>query len=254
MSKVLLPVLLALCIALTACSAPVATTPTYTATLALTDTPTPSDTPTLTDTPTPTASLTSTETPTPSDTPTPSVESLKATVATDLLSCRYGPGADYLYLAGLSKGMKLTLIGQTGGNNWVWVQGTKNNCWAHSKFLNIEGDFKSLPIVYPEPARLPVSAYYYPSVVLSATREGDLVTVAWLGVPISPGDYASENMFIYIVETWRCENGQFIFDPIPTNRETVTFVDEPGCAQASHGRVFVQEKHGYAGPAEIPWP
>ena len=58
----------------------------------------------------------------------------------------------------------------------------------------------------------------------------------------------------YIIEAWRCEGGKTIFDPLATNETSITFVDEVGCNQASHGRVWVQEKHGFAGPAEIPWP
>jgi hypothetical protein len=58
-------------------------------------------------------------------------------------------------------------------------------------------------------------------------------------------------MFIYIAEIWRCESGKIIFDPLATNYPEVTFVDEAGCNVVSHGRVFFQEKHGFAGPAEI---
>lgn len=248
---------LTFCLVLTACApAPApAVVPSATGTnLPPTDTPlSPTDTPlpseTLTSTPIPTA--TATETPS----PVPAVESLKAVVNTNLLSCRYGPGAVYLYLDAFRQGLHLTLVGQTGGNNWVWVKGDRNTCWVNAKFLDIEGDFKTLPIVYPgDEAKLPVSPYYLPTTVLSATRDGKQVTVTWLGVPVRRGDYEDENMFIYIVETWRCEGGQIVFDPIASNRETVSFTDEPGCAAPSHGRVFVQEKHGFAGPAEIPWP
>jgi hypothetical protein len=181
------------------------------------------------------------------------VASLKATVTADLLSCRYGPGSEYLYLYGLRKGANIELIGQTGGNNWVWVEG-RNKCWVNANFIEIAGDRLSLPVVYPEPARLPRSPYYPATTVLSATRNGNQITVDWIDVPIDPGDYEDENMFNYIVEVWRCENGQIIFDPLATNESTLTFVDEPGCSVPSHGRVYVQEKHGFAGPAEIPWP
>lgn len=211
-----------------------------------TDTPIPSS-------PTPSPTLTPAPTDTPTPTPIPTVESLKARVTADLLSCRYGPGAEYLYLYGLRGGANIVLIGRTDGNNWVWVEG-KNKCWVNAKFIEIEGDKNSLPVVYPGIAKLPVSPYYPPTVVLSATREQNLVTVRWLEVPISPGDYEDESMFTYIVEVWRCEGGQMIFDPLATNEATISFVDEAGCSQPSHGRVFVQEKHGFAGPAEIPWP
>ncbi len=222
-------------------SAPSATV-TATASL-IPSSPTPS--PTFTNTPAPTE--------TPTSTPIPTVESLKARVTADLLSCRYGPGAEYLYLYGLRGGANIVLIGRTDGNNWVWVEG-KNKCWVNAKFIEIEGDKNMLPVVYPGLAKLPVSPYYPPTVVLSATRDQNLVTVRWLEVPISPGDYEDESMFTYIVEVWRCEGGQVIFDPLATNEAAITFVDEAGCSQPSHGRVFVQEKHGFAGPAEIPWP
>lgn len=241
---------LSLCLVLTACasvSTPTAVTATAdnpTATSVSTETATavpPSETPT----PLPTATVT--------PSPVPVVDSLNATVTANLLSCRYGPGSEYLYLYALRAGARIKLIGQTGGNNWAWVDG-ENKCWVNVKFVNVEGDFKTLPIVYPEIAKLPRTPYYPPTAVLSATRDGNTVTVSWMAVPISPGDFEDESMFTYIVETWRCEGGQLIFDPIATNWVSVSFVDEPGCVQPSHGRVFVQEKHGFAGPAEIPWP
>src|SRR6186713_109890 len=99
------------------------------------------------------------ETPTPSPSPVPVVESLKAKVTADLLSCRYGPGAEYLYLYALRAGANIKLIGRTDANSWVWVDGT-NKCWVNSKFLDIAGDWKSLPVVYPGIAKLPITPYY----------------------------------------------------------------------------------------------
>lgn len=250
--KIALPAFLALCLALTACAPAAATLPPPPASATSvppTSTVTPTDTPTSappTDTPLPTATDT--------QTPVPVVESLNATVNANLLSCRYGPGPEYLYLDGFREGLKITLIGQTGGNNWVWVKGDIANCWVNIKFLKIDGDFKTLPVVYPDIARLPRSSYYPPTTIVSATRNGNEVTITWVAVPISPGDYEDENMFNYIVEVWRCEGGQIIFDPLATNWTSITVIDEPGCALPSHGRVFVQEKHGFAGPAEIAWP
>ncbi|HEX9332864.1 MAG TPA: hypothetical protein VF896_13310, partial [Anaerolineales bacterium] len=52
--------------------------------------------PTLTSSPFPTDTIT--------PSPLPIVESLKAKVTADLLSCRYGPGAEYLYLYALRAG------------------------------------------------------------------------------------------------------------------------------------------------------
>lgn len=192
-----------------------------------------------------------TETITPS--PPPTVESLKATVTADLLSCRYGPGADYLYLYGLRGGANIKLVGRTDGNHWVWVDG-KNKCWVNAKFLTIQGDPQALKIVYPGEAKLPKSPYYPPTAIRSATRQGSTVTVEWYEVPLRAGDEEDENMQHYIVEVWRCEAGQLVFDPLATNDLSVSFVDESGCNQPSHGRIWVQEKHGFAGPTDIPWP
>jgi len=254
-------VFLSLCFGLSACAAPasssaavniLADTPTHTISPATT-TPEPTLTSTSlpADTPLPTATLT----PVPTETATsvPTVESLKAVVTADLLSCRYGPGSEYLFLYGFRKGAKILLIGQTGGNNWVWVDG-KNKCWVNAKYIEIEGDVKQLPIVYPDQARLPRSPYYPPTTVLSATRSGSTVTVSWLDIPLRRGDEEDASMLHYIVEVWRCEAGQIIFDPLATNDTSISFVDEPGCSMPSHGNVYVQEKHGFAGPTVIPWP
>ncbi|GAB4542316.1 MAG: hypothetical protein Fur002_12310 [Anaerolineales bacterium] len=217
-------------------------TPTFTA-------PPPSETPptaTLTEIPSPTATSTST--------PPPVVESLDAVVTADLLSCRYGPGAEYLYFYGFKKGMKLKLNGRTDGNNWVAVDGLQHLCWVNAKFLEINGDRQTLPVIYPGGYALPVSPYYAAPVVYSAKRDDNNVTVIWSPITLRAGDEEDDSMLIYIVEVWRCEGGQMIFDPLATNEAQITFWDEGGCAAPSHGRVFFQEKHGFAGPAEIPFP
>src|ERR1041384_5389218 len=107
--------------------------------------------------PTETSMPTPTPTPAPPETLTaiPTVESLKAKVTTDLLSCRYGPGTEYLYLYALKAGANIKLIGRTDANNWVWVDG-KNKCWVNAKFLEIKGNKLSLPVVYPGVAKLPI--------------------------------------------------------------------------------------------------
>ena len=197
-----------------------------------------------------------TETPTPEPTAIPVVESLDATVTADLLSCRYGPGAEYLYLYGLKKGANIQLTGRTDGNNWVMVAG-KSLCWVNAKFIEIKGDPQTLKVMYPSGYKLPVSPYYSQTSVLSAVRDANntsQVTVKWTDITLRTGDEEDESMFIYIIEVWRCEGGKSIFDPLASNYPEVTFTDEPGCDIPSHGRVYFQEKHGFAGPAEIPWP
>ena len=82
-------------------------------------------------------------------------------------------------------------------------------------------------------------------------RDGTQVKLIWLDIPLHPGDEESPTMQHYIIEVWHCESRQIVFDPLATNDTSITFTDEPGCAQPSHGKIFVQEKHGFAGPAEF---
>lgn len=193
----------------------------------------------------------------PTSVPIPTVQSLKAKVIAERLSCRYGPGPEYLFLFALRQTANIKLIGRVDADNWNWFMVENQvNCWVNAEFLEIQGDPLSLPVVYPDIAKLPVTPYYPPSEVLTAERNVSTneITVSWVEVPVSPGDFEDDSMQTYIIEVWRCEGGQVIFDPLATRFAAIKFVDEPGCTQPSHGRVFVQEKHGYAGPAEIPWP
>ncbi len=205
--------------------------------------------PTETFTPVP-PTATSTNTPT----AIPFVDNLKATVTADLLVCRYGPGANYLYLIAFNKKTPLRLIGRADGNKWVLVENQPQRCWVNSEFVQAQGDLLTLRSVYPDGYKIPVSPYYGPTSVTSATREADKVIVSWNEVIVSPGKYEDENMFPYIVEVWRCENNEMIFETLGSRVPFISFVDQVGCDAPSHGRVYVQEKHGYAGPAEIPWP
>ena len=171
------------------------------------------------------------------------------------LSCRYGPGPEYLYLFALRRTANIKLVGRVDAENWHWVMVENQiNCWVSAEFLEIQGDPLQLPIVYPGIAKLPASPYYPPTEVLNATRQGDKVTITWTDIPLIAGDEEDASMQHYIIELWRCEGGQLIFDPLATNFLAISFNDEAGCNHPSHGQVWVQEKHGYAGPAEIPWP
>lgn len=193
----------------------------------------------------------------PSSTALPTVASLKAKVTADRLSCRYGPGPEYLYLFAFRAGANIELIGRVDAENWNWVL-VENQvpCWVSADFIEVQGGILSLPVMYPDGAKLPITPYYPPSEVLSAKRNPltNEVTVSWVEVPVNLGDYEDESMQTYIIEVWRCQGGELIFDPLATRFAFISFLDEPGCSEPSHGRVWVQEKHGYAGPAEIPWP
>ncbi len=53
--------------------------------------------------------------------------------------------------------------------------------------------------------------------------------VAWGEVIVSPGKYEDENMFPYIVEVWRCENKEMIFETLGSRVPFISFVDQAGC-------------------------
>ena len=197
-----------------------------------------------------------TETPIPTATATP-VESLKAKVIAEKIICRYGPGKNYLYLIAFNVNTPIRLLGRTEGKNtWVLVENGTQDCWLDSTQVAIENGatIDALRIVYPTEYKIPVSPYYGPTKVLTAERTGDEIKIKWVEIIVSPGKYEDENMFPYIVEIWYCKDGEIHFDTLGSRIPEITFTDEEGCTQPSRGRVYIQEKHGYAGPAEIPWP
>jgi uncharacterized protein YraI len=233
--------------------------PTWTPIASETPYPTPTWTPTEMQSPTLAETAIAALSPMPSGT-TPgapaasAASSLQATVNVGLLSCRYGPGPEYLYLYALRKGANVKLIGRTDGNNWhwAWVEG-RNRCWVNTSYLTVQGDWRELPVVYPGIAKLPVSPYYPPTSIISVVRKGTLVTVEWAPIPLRAGDEEDDSMQHYILEVWHCQAGSLLFEPLATNNTFLTVVDEPGCSQPSHARVFVQEKHGFSGPTYVPW-
>ncbi len=205
----------------------------------------------------PQPALTSSSTPLPSQTPSPvpTVESLKATVTADLLSCRYGPGPNYLFLYGLRKGANIVLSGRTNGDNWRWVyvQG-RNPCWVKTDFLDIHGNWQTLPIVYPGVAKLPVSPYYPPTTVLSVVRKKDQVTVHWLDIPLRAGDEEDEFMQHYIVEVWRCENGASSSSLCPPTSFPLPSLTSPAAASPPMGASSSRRSTAFPAPPRSPGP
>jgi hypothetical protein len=218
-------------------------------------------TPVLTATPTePTAPFeTSTATPTeePTITPIPTYAILRGVVIPEKVSCRYGPGAMYLYLYGMVKGAIQDVIGRTDTGKWVLTRshGDNKSCWVKTEFLELNGDVMSVEMVYPDKYTIPPSNqhYRYPWDV-AAIRKGDQVTISWKSDPLRPGDEESATSVLYVVETWLCQGGKLIFTPLGAYQAQVIVTDEAGCAEPSHGRIFFSEKHGYTGPTEILWP
>ncbi len=156
---------------LAACASPSVSTPLATSAPAtVPQSPAVPPSPTVTFPPLPSA----TPAPTNTATPVPTYTTLIGEVNADKLACRYGPGWPYLYFAGLRKGNRLEVIGRLEDANWIWVQAIGGNkpCWVKAEFMDVQGDVMSVEPVYPGKAKLPVTPYYAPTTVLSATRDG----------------------------------------------------------------------------------
>ena len=242
---------------LTSCAMPQEIAPTSTPlpSETATETPLPTDTPVPTSTSTPTLEPTATFTLTPTPTIVPTYAILRGEVL-ERANCRYGPGAPYLYKYGLVKGSNLEIIGRLDDASWIQIQaiGGNNPCWVKASLMEIKGDPFSIAPVYPDKAPLPVSPYYFPLELIEVTRENDQVTIRWYGQALRAGDEEFENAPLYLAEIWACENGEFKFTPYGLWQEKITITDQKGCSEASHGRIYFSEKHGYAGPTEVEFP
>jgi hypothetical protein len=221
-----------------------------------TTTPSPSPTHSQTAVPTLTSTVTATPTSAWTDTHTPTV-TLTSTYAIlrgqvlELSNCRYGPGAPYLYKYGLIEGSNLDVIGRNDLGTWILVRaiGGTNPCWVKASLMEVKGDVMA---VAPTEIPLPASPYYAPLSGVTAIREGEEVIISWKAVALRAGDETASPP--YLVEAWLCTSGRLEFTPVGSYTATVRLKDEVDCQEASHGRVYLVEKHGYTKPVEIPWP
>ena len=235
---------------------PSPTQPPVTATPTASATPTPTSTNTTAPSPTASSIPTSTPTFTPTATPTavPTYTKLRGEVIIDQAVCHYGPGAPYLYKYGVYKGSNLEIIARDEIGVYVEIQaiGGNNPCWVKAEYLKIKGSLMDLQPIRTVDVRLPISPYYQPPKVVSARRDGAVVTVFWQQFILRPGDDSEQ--VPYLIEAWVCKDGQLAFTPLGAYQTALKITDEPGCASPSHARFYAVEKHGYAGPLEIPWP
>ncbi len=225
--------------------APSSTTkPTSTKTIIPTETPTPTLTPSPTASFTPTETATITLTPTITETPLPPTGVLKVARA----HCRYGPGAAYLHEYGLLEGIPVEILGRTDRGDWLYVLPLyfETGCWIKADLLEISGDIFSVEPYY---GILPFSDIYPPPYVISVARSGNEVTVSWSDVRMTEDKYRG-----YLIEAWICQNGELVFTPVNIDGFITTFIDEYGCNEPSHARIYSAEKHGYSLWRRIPWP
>jgi len=225
----------------------ITSTPTQTSTLTLT--------PTHTTAPTSTSTFNPTLTETPTPTPVPTYTTLRGKVLVERLSCRFGPGAMYLFKYTVFQDTVLEIIGRMEKSSWILVQavGGSNPCWVNGspEYMEVRGDINAVAPVDPHKV-LAWSPYYDALTGVSAVRDGGVVTVFWNQLILRAGD-GSEQV-PYVVEAWVCRDGEIVFAPVGAYALAAEVIDEPGCVQPSYVRVMGAEKHGYTQWRVIAWP
>ena len=203
-----------------------------------------------------------TNTPAPTETPTPTAPPqptafvpptiLSITVNTGVAYCRFGPDPVYVARFGLRYGKTLEAIGRNEPGDWLLVRevGGAKSCWSSASLFSVSGEVFSLAVA---PVVWVTTEKYPPPASVNAARAADQVQVTWSEVTISDiRDIYLEGR--YLVQVWSCNGGVLVPSLIGTNELTATFIDQPGCAEPSHGQVYTSTKDGYSLPAPIPWP
>lgn len=208
--------------------------------------------PTETATPVPSSTATPSETPSPAPTPTYAI--LRGKVNVEKVSCRYGPGAMYLYLYGMVQGANQDVIGRNDQGTWAltMARGDNKSCWVRSDLMDLSGDIMSVQPIHPDDYNLPKSPFYGPLTNVTAKRSGNEVIVSWNPLILRAGDDSLQTP--YVLQVWVCRAGQIVMESAGTYDTSIAIVDVPGCAEASRGRITAAEKHGYTKFVEIPWP
>jgi hypothetical protein len=111
--------------------------------------------------------------------------------------------------------------------------------------VEVGGDVFSVTVYFPP---LPKSVLYDAPDIVTASRQGDEVTVDWEAVWMTVDDFRG-----YMIEAKVCQNGNLISVAVHTDGTSYTFQDETGCGGSS-GRLYAVEKHGYTDSVSIPWP
>ena len=229
----------------------------------VTITPTPteytSDTPTIT--PLATGAPSATSTP-PTTTATPQPPTVTVLVHT---TCLFGPDPAYISMYDILANSVQIAIGRNPDTSWLLVQGSdhKTPCWIKAGLVKlVTGNYTDPPVV--SPVLTPYTTLYPAPEDVSATRNGDVVTIFWQPGAMSQADYNG-----YLVEAWVCQGGQMVFVPksfplsydknaadVKSNIElAVNVTDEPGCATPSSAQVYAVTTNAYTKPMKVlPWP
>lgn len=217
---------------------------------------------TFTVVPSPVQTKTSTPTQLPSPTPTetrtatllPTVASLRVKVIAPQVICHYGPGKPYLYKYALIGGSNLEAITRVEWGDFLQVRaiGGTNPCWVNPEWVEVDGSLLQLRTIPADEVELPLSPYYAPLTGVSASRQGNNVTITWNPLILRAGDDSEQ--VPYLLEAWLCQEGEYKFIPLGSYQPSITVLDEPGCSNPSRAHILAAEKHGYTRPIEISWP
>ncbi|HSL43138.1 MAG TPA: hypothetical protein VK897_06880 [Anaerolineales bacterium] len=217
-----------------------------------------------TETPEPTLTHTRTPTPEPTITPTPTIELSPTVTATPTFTfpsvtvnkqshCRYGPSVAYLHAADLYPGDTGTVRSRYTYSNWLYIKFDKLNyfCWVAPSVVDVVGDVST--VTYKELDLQSIGSNQYgPPTGVTATRNGNEVTISWNQVQMTKDKDRG-----YLLELFVCQDTFYKWwtDSYPDQYSTSYIVrDEAGCAQPSSGKLYTVEKHGFSEPAIIPWP
>jgi hypothetical protein len=211
-----------------------------------------SPTPTTTATLTPTASPSPTISLTPTITPSPTYDLPDVAVNTQA-HCRYGPSIAYLHAADLYAGDHGVVWGRFAYSNYLQIKFDKLDyaCWAAPSVIDVSGDISNIRYTAPDLLRIGSNMYGPPKNV-SATRDGNQVTITWKRVNMTADDDRG-----YFIESWVCQNGAYLWWTVSFPDQTTTSYtvqDDAGCKQPSGGEIRTVEKHGYSEAVTIPWP
>jgi len=217
-----------------------------------------------TDTPAPTVTFTPTETFTPTITLTPTITptltiSATATFAFPTVTvnkqahCRYGPSVAYLHAADLYPGDVGSVRARYIYSKWLYIKFDKLNyfCWVAPSVVDVVGDIST--VGYKELNLQSIGSNQYgPPKNVVAVRDGNKVTITWSQVEMTKDKDRG-----YLLELFVCQDGAYLWwtDSYPDQFTTsYTVRDEKGCGQASSGKLYTVEKHGFSDPAIINWP
>ena len=224
-----------------------------------TETETATASPTATLTRTPTITFTPTETEVPSETPTPTPDYVWGQIQVAQASCRFGPGGGYLLATTLFEGDLVEVRGHMELNeNWWFVEPVEGEerargCWVSRELIALGGDASRIFAIENPHLVLPWTTQPYdPLTDVRASRNGDLVTISWAPFDWLPGDESFQDK--YLVEVWICLGGEQVFRAYGTSETSITIEDQQSCDEASRGRAFGSDKHGYTGWVGISWP